>query len=193
MVNEDLSIVSECQRGRTEEFGRLYDKYIKKIYDFIYFKTTHKETAEDLTAQTFLKAFENVGGFDGAKGSFSAWLFRIARNTVIDHYRTRKIDANIEDVWGLIDAKEDPERDFDVKRKLAEVEAYLSKLKREQREIIFMRLWQGMSHKEIAEALGRSEASSKMFYSRAITTLRREMPPLAFAYLLLLLGCGRHF
>jgi RNA polymerase sigma-70 factor, ECF subfamily len=180
--SEDSAIIKDCQAGRPEEFGRLYDKYIRKIYDFIYFKTAHKETAEDLTSRTFLKALENINGFDGGRGTFSAWLYRIARNTVIDHYRTRKFDANIEDIWDLA-GKEDMARDIDTREKLARVEKYLSALKREHREIVMMRLWGGMSHKEIAEALGKSEAGCKMLYSRAITALRRDMPLAVFFYL----------
>jgi len=175
MGNDDLAIVKDCQAGRLEEFGRLYDKYIRKIYDFIYYKTMHRETAEDLTSQAFLKALERIGSFDGSKGTFSAWLYCLARNTVIDHYRTRKRDANIEDIWDLA-GHDDVVRNMNARERLARVEEYLKKLKREHREIVMLRLWEGLTHKEIAEALGKSEASCKMVYSRAITALRRDMP-----------------
>jgi RNA polymerase sigma-70 factor (ECF subfamily) len=185
MGNDDVLIVKNCQAGRTEEFGLLYDRYIRKIYDFVYYKTMRRETAEDLTSQTFLKALEKIDDFDGGKGAFGAWLYRIARNTVIDHYRTRKEDANIEDIWDLA-GKDDVARDIDMKAKLEKVEKYLAALKREHREIVMLHLWEGLTHKEIAEALGKSEASCKMLYSRAITTLRREMPLAMFVYFALL-------
>ena len=150
----------------------------------MYYKTTHKETAEDIVSTVFMKALGKINGFDSQKGTFQAWLYQVARNTVIDHYRTRKMEANIEDVWDLA-GNEDVERDTDARLKLEKVEQYLKKLKSEQRDIIIMRVWQNMSHLEIAQALGKSEASVKMKYSRAITTLRQEMPLAIYIFLLL--------
>ena len=94
MENDEFAIVQSCQKGSVEDFGRLYDLYIKKIYNFIYYKTHHQETAEDLVSIVFTKALKKINTFDNS-GTFSAWLYRIARNTVIDHYRTKKLDYNI--------------------------------------------------------------------------------------------------
>lgn len=183
MISE-AQIVENCQKGDLEEFGKLYDKYIKKIYDFIYYKTQHKETAEDLTSIVFTKALEGIGRFD-KNGKFSSWVYRIARNTVIDHYRTKKSDANIDDIWDL--AVDDPaarrysgasnvEVDLDAREKLEEIRRNLKKLKSEQRDIVIMRVWQEMSYAKIAEVVGKSEASCKMTFSRTIQQLRAEMP-----------------
>lgn len=175
MDNNDNSIIIRCQKGDMEQFGLLYDKYIRKIYDFIYYKTHHKETAEDLTSKSFMKAVDKLNTFNIDKGTFQAWIYQIARNTVIDYYRIKKIDANIEDVWDL-SSDEDLARDIDSREKLKSVKEYLTILKSEQRDIVIMRVWQGMSHQEIATILGKSEASVKMNYSRTIRTLREKMP-----------------
>lgn len=175
MENNDNSIITACQNGDMERFGELYDRYIKKIYDFIYYKTHHKETAEDLTSKAFMKAVEKISSFQTDKGTFQAWMYQIARNTVIDHYRTQKLDANIDDIWDL-GSHEDLERDYDTREKLKEVGQYLQTLNSEQREIVIMRVWQGLSHREIADILGKSEASVKMNYSRTIRSLREAMP-----------------
>lgn len=172
---EENKIIKKCQKGNLQEFSFLYEKYIKKIYDFVYYKTHHKETAEDLVSLVFMKALEKISGFDSSKGTFQAWLYQIARNSVIDHYRTKKQDKNIDDVWDL-SGHEDLQKDFDAKEKLENVEKYLAELKSEHRDIIIMRVWQGMSHAEIGQVLGKSEASIKMTYSRAIRKLRKEMP-----------------
>ena len=148
---------------------------IKKIYDFIYYKTHHRETAEDLTSKTFMKALQNIGGFDLGRGTFQAWIYQIARHTVIDHYRTAKSDANIEDVWDL-SGHDDLERDIDAKNKLEKVKEYLAKLRSLERDIVIMRVWQGMSHAEIAAVMGKTEGSVKMSFSRTMGKLRREMP-----------------
>ena len=73
--------IERCQRGDLAGFAVLYDSYVKKIYNFVYYKTMHRETAQDLTSQTFLKAVKNIGSFNAAKGSFSSWLYR-QRNLV---------------------------------------------------------------------------------------------------------------
>lgn len=184
MDQAEIEIINKCQAGDTEAFGRLYDKYIKKIYDFVYYKTHHPETAEDLVSQVFMKALRKITDFKINQGTFQAWIYRIARNTVIDHYRTSKIADNIEDIWDLA-GNDDTERDIDTRNKLKEVEAYLTKLKPEQRDIIIMRVWQGMSYQEIALVLAKTEAGCKMVYSRAIRRLRDEVPLAALLYLAL--------
>lgn len=172
----DKEVVIKCQAGDFEQFGVLYDKYIKKIYEFIYFRTSHKETAEDLTSKTFMKALEGIKGFDAEKGTFSSWLYTIARNSVIDHYRVSK-DAYSSDLSQALDlaSSDDLEANQDIKDKLREVKAYLEKLKPEQKEIILMRVWQGLSYKEIAEIIGKSEDNCKVIFSRSINLLRKDL------------------
>lgn len=182
---DEQKIIVACQNSDTKEFGKLYDEYIRKIYDFIYYKTHHRETAEDLTSQTFMKALEKIGSFDCAKGSFSSWIYQIARNSVIDFYRTKKGDIGIDDIWDL-SSDANIERDMDARQKIEKVEGYIGKLKSEQREIIILRVWQGMMYKEIAEITGKSEVSCKMMFSRAIRDLRKEMPLSILIYLAIL-------
>jgi len=175
METSEQKIIKRCQEKDLTEFGKLYDRYIKKIYDFVYYKTHHKETAEDLVSQIFVKALENINNYNINKGSFSSWLYRIARNRVIDHYRTKKNELDICDVWDL-QAEETIERDIDTKQQLEKVQQYLKKLKAEQRDIILLRVWQGLSYQEIAEITEKSQASCKMMFCRTIAKLRQEMP-----------------
>lgn len=184
MENLEPQIIARIRDGELDQFGRLYDLYIKKIYDFIYYKTMHKQIAEDLTSQAFFKALNNIKKFDENKGTFSSWLYQIARNTVIDHYRTKKTEANVEDVWDL-SSNDNIERDVDVSQKLEQVQEYLSKLKTDQREIVVMRLWDNLSYQEIAEITGKTVASCKMTFSRTMTKLREEMAFIIFYIILL--------
>lgn len=170
----DTAVIKECQHGRIERFTKVYDAYIKKIYNFIYHKTMHRETAEDLTSTVFMKALENIQSFDESKGSFNAWLYRIARNTVIDHYRTSKDVMDIADAWGL-STKEDILRSVESNEQLERVRGYLETLKPQHREIIIMRVWDQLSYKEIADITGLTEANCKMTFSRAIRRLRDEL------------------
>ncbi len=184
MNSEDKKLVISCQDGNVDSFGKLYDKYIKKIYDFIYYKVGSREVAEDLTQQTFLKALRKIENFNASHGYFSAWVYKIARNSVIDHYRTAKYNSNIEDMWDL-GSKENVEIDIHNKLKIENVRKYLNKLKPEQRELVVMRVWQGLTYKEISEILGKSESSCKMMFSRVIGKLRKKMPAHVLALLLL--------
>lgn len=170
--------IENCQKGRKDDFAYIYDVFVEKIYKFIYYKTGHRETAEDLTSQTFFKALNKINTFK-VNDNFSAWIYRIARNLVIDHYRTKKNDNNIDDMWDL-SAQEDLELDTDNKHKILAVKEYLQELKKEQREIVIMRVWEGLSYQEIAEIIGKSEGSVKMTFVRTIKKLREEMPLAVF-------------
>lgn len=173
MEDTEQQAIQACQKGDLVQFSVLYDKYIKKIYDFIYFRTYHQQTAEDLASSVFLKAIERITSYKFQKGAFSSWLYQIARNTIIDYYRTQKQITNIDSVWGLR-TDEDVEIDIDTKEKLKEVRRYLDKIDKEQQEVILMRIWDGLSYKEIAEITKKSETSLKMMFSRSINKLRKE-------------------
>jgi len=183
-IIDDAELVASFQAGKIEDFALLYDKYVRKIYDYIYFKTHHREIAEDLCSKTFVKCLEKLGNYQPSKGSFSSWLYRIATNTVIDHYRTQKSHANIEDAWDL-DSGEDLLKDAENKDKFAEVEKLLKQLKPEQRDIVMLRIWSGLTYKEIAEISGKSEDNCKMIFSRAVGKMRSEV---LLAFLLLFFG-----
>ncbi|OGY44356.1 MAG: hypothetical protein A3J62_04120 [Candidatus Buchananbacteria bacterium RIFCSPHIGHO2_02_FULL_38_8] len=184
MENNESQTIARIKGGELDQFGRLYDLYIKKIYNFIYYKTLHKETAEDLTSQTFFKALKNIKSFDEAKGSFSSWIYRIARNTVIDYHRTKRTEANIDDIWDL-SSDSNIETDINTIQKLDTVKKYLQKFKPQQREIVIMRLWDQLSYQEIAEITGLTVANCKMTFSRVITKLREEMSFVIFYILLI--------
>jgi len=182
MTKKEEKIIKQCQQGDLEKFGDLYKAYFDKIYRFIYYKTHHKETTEDIVSQTFFKALDKIKNFDFKKGNFSSWLYLIARNLVIDYYRTEKASIDIYDIWDLTD-DEDIERDAEIKEQLQKVRAYLKGLKGEYREIILMRVWGGLSYKKIAEIVGKSEPNCRMIFSRVINQLRKEE---IFALLLLI-------
>jgi len=186
-MDDDSIYVERCQSGEAEAFGVLYDRYLDKIYRFVYYKTFSKETAEDITSNVFHKALEKINSFASDKGTFSAWLYRIARNSVIDHYRTNKNDLSLEDVFEVGVDERTPES-IDALSALKTVQTYLETLDARQREIITLRVWEEKSYKEIAEIIGGSEDSIKMAFSRGIRELREKCGPVS--PLLLMVACS---
>jgi RNA polymerase sigma-70 factor (ECF subfamily) len=173
--------------GDRKAFAKLYDRFVTPIYRFVYFRVYNKCLAEDLTSQTFLKAVENIAGYDRNKGKFSSWLYRIARNLVIDYYRSRKKTVELDETWEIpsdIDIEDDLHKK-DLAERLKELMDILSG---EQREIVVLRLWQELPYSEIALIMGKSEAGCKMMFSRAIVKLRDEADFLALVILFLVTG-----
>jgi len=170
--------ITQCINGNVSEFAKLYETYVQPVYRFIYYKTHHRETAEDITSATFMKALEKIQTFNPDKASFKTWLYQIARNNVVDHYRSYREISNIDDIWDM-NTGENIETDTDIKMKLDSVREYLKKLKPEQREIILLRVWDGLGFQEIAEITGKTEASCKMMFKRTVDRLRGDMAVLA--------------
>jgi len=155
-------------------FAKIYDSNIDKIYKFIYYKTYHKETAEDLTSQTFLKALEKFHQYNPEKGSISSWLYQIARNLVTDYYRLKRNTVDIDDVWDLQD-DQNIELDMENKEQLEELREVLKKLPADQRDILILRVWLDLTYNDIAQVLGKTEGACKMMFSRLISRLRKEL------------------
>jgi RNA polymerase sigma-70 factor, ECF subfamily len=181
-MNDDAIYAKKCAAGDREAFGVLYDRYIEKIYRFVYYKTFGKEVAEDITSAVFHKAFEKIGSYHESKGPFSAWIYRIARNAVIDHYRTLKKTVPIEDVFDLGEENRTEEA-HDAILLLSRVEEFMKTLTPRQREILTLRIWEELSYREIAERIGGTEDSVKMAFSRAICEVREQCGPRALLIL----------
>lgn len=184
MEHAELQLIRDAQAGNRYAFASLYDAYLDRVYRYIYFRTHHKETAEDLAASVFVKALEKLPSFDPGKAGFTTWLYAIARNALTDHYRRQKPDVDVEDVWDTLASGEDIPADTDVRARLAKVQELMKDLPAAQREIVLLRVWDELSYAEIAEVTGKSEAASKMAFSRAVATLRKRAPDALLVLLL---------
>jgi RNA polymerase sigma-70 factor (ECF subfamily) len=160
----------------SQDFGTVYDAHAEEIYDFLYYKTFDKTLTEDLTSITFTKALAHYSAFKKEEGaSVRSWLYRIAKHTVIDHYRTKKETIDFDEGPELSDPSS-LSREIENKITLEEVTEKLKILPEHHQEIIILRLWQELSFKEISLILGKTEDSAKMAYHRAISAFRLTLP-----------------
>jgi RNA polymerase sigma-70 factor (ECF subfamily) len=184
MSTDEQSLIASCQSGTLTDFDPLYRQYVKQIYAFIYRRTLVTQTAEDITSVTFMRALEKIHLYAPSKGPFVAWLYSIARNCIADHYRAAREVKNIDDVWDL-SSSEDIEHGTHSKVAFEKLQAALHTLDKDKRDIVMLRLWEGLSYAEIAAVTGKSEGNCKVIFCRTIDTLRTQLP--ALTYLLLLL------
>ena len=169
----EAQLIKECQNGNLDRFAEIYDAYVNKIYRFVYYRTNHKETAEDITSVVFMKSMNKISSYSFEKGTFSSWLYKIARNSVIDYYRSKKDVDDIDDFWNLGEDN-NLDRRVDANMKLDEIKEYLKKFSDEQREIIIMRIWDGLSYKEISEITGKNVGALKVTVSRILKKIKNE-------------------
>ena len=181
--SREQSFVASCQAGSLKDFDPLYSEYVKPIYGFLYRRALNRQTAEDLTSIVFLKALEKISQYSPAKGNFGAWLYSIARNTLTDHYRALRPHEDIESAWDLSSEENVPEGVAD-RLTFEKVKTALASLETSKREIVMMRIWEGLSYAEIAHITGKTENNCKVIFCRTIEQLRKELP-LAALFLLI--------
>lgn len=165
--------IKACQAGDTASFGQIYDAYIGKIYSFLYYRVSHKPTAEDLTSLTFFKALDRISTFDPSKGTFQSWLYQIARNSMIDHFRVHKQTLELDEARET-GSGENMALNVENKLRLEQVMEQLGKLPVEHKDLILMRVWDGLSYSEISEITGKTENALKMAVSRILSKIRAE-------------------
>jgi RNA polymerase sigma-70 factor (ECF subfamily) len=155
------------------KFGELYQLYVQRIYRYLYSRAGNTQEAEDLTAQTFLAALENLESFR-QDGCFPAWLFGIARNKVVDHYRRAR--KNI----GLDEQAEDspvtePLAGIIHSERAEALSALVRELPEGERELLRLRYLAEMSYRDIARALKKNEDAVKKSLYRLLERLQRQL------------------
>ncbi len=176
MLEAEQDIVAAAKKGDSASFGKLYDHYVKPIYRFIAVKVSVRQEAEDLTHEVFLAAWQKLPGFTFQGFPFSSWLYRIARNRVIDHYRTRKQHADISEVdEGLLGIIDSHEAGVDSSLTLREVYAAMKELTVDQQDVLVLRFVDDLSPKEIAEVMDKTEGSVRIIQHRAVEALKKKL------------------
>ena len=174
MLDGEDKLIYDAVKGEASAFGFLYDHYQPKIYRFVLIKVSQREEAEDLTHQVFLHAWTHIGQYQDVGFPFSSWLYRIARNQVIDHYRTKKAHLSIDEVdENRFAADAAHERNLDTAMTLERVRHAIRSMKPEYQDVIIMRFVEDLSIKETAHASGKTEGAIKLMQHRAMKTLKQ--------------------
>jgi RNA polymerase sigma-70 factor (ECF subfamily) len=172
---EEKLIQDAVKEGDSSAFGKLYDHYQPMIYRFVFIKVGRREEAEDITHQVFLQAWQNIRTYRHRGYPFGSWLYRIARNQVIDHYRSNKNDVPLEaaDLEGTLHQVSQP--DISSQMDMERVMAAIRNLKPEYQEAIIFRFVEDLSIKETANAMHKTEGAVKLIQHRAIEELKKNI------------------
>lgn len=157
-------------------FGELYDRFVERVYRYLYFRAGSQPEAEDLTEQVFLKAWEAIGRYRWQGRPFLAWLYRLAHNAHIDHVRTRKPTTSLNN----------DERPLELASSAAAVELAraldaevlaraLAQLTADQQQVIVMKFIDGVDNEQIAQSMGKREGAIRALQMRALMSLRRVL------------------
>ena len=167
----DNDLLERAVRGDAEAFGLLYRLHLARVYRFVHYRVSDPLEAEDLTETVFLKAWEALPAYQQAGLPWTAWLFRIAANTVIDHYRTRRPHDGLEET--LPDEALELVERVSLSEERGKVREALQQLPPDQRRLLWLRFVDGLSHAEVASMLGKTEGNVRVMQHRALAALAR--------------------
>ena len=171
-VDELIRLAANLDR---EAFGELYRLYAPRIHRFVAYQVNDRVLAEDLTNQVFMRAMKAIGRYQHhSVPQFNAWLFRIARNVVVDHWRAKRDTVSLDEALAT-ERGETLDAHFESLSRREELQVAMQKLTEDQREVLVLRFGMGMSHREIAEQTGRNEEAIRALQFRAIRSLRAIM------------------
>lgn len=166
---EDLLV--QAKSGSDPAFGQLYNLCFEKIYRFIFYRVSHKEVAEDLTEDVFVKAFGSLQSIH-QNHSFEAWLYQIARNIVIDYYRSKKMHVPLEEVENTLQYEVNVVDVVNLQTEQVVLVRLLKELTSEQQIVIKLKFFEHLENDEIAGLLDKQEGAIRVIQHRAITKLR---------------------
>lgn len=174
-ANDDTPLVYRAIERDQDAFGELYDRHVVRVYRHIYYMVGNAAEAEDLTAQTFLRAWEAIERYQVRGAPFVSWLLRIAHNLGVSHLRSKRESSQLHD--GIVDEKPriDPESSYVQTAEEELVREAILRLRDEQRQVIVLRFIEDLDYKEVAEIIGKSVAAIRVIQHRALNSLRKQM------------------
>jgi RNA polymerase sigma-70 factor (ECF subfamily) len=158
-----------------EAFGELYDRYCDRIFRFIYARLRDRATAEDITSETFFKALKGISTYRASTGSFSSWIYQIAKNAMVDHLRTQRPTVSLEPEMDTSDPATPVEDEVTNRTEVARVWKAVDQLNPPQRTVLVLRLQHDLSIGDIAIRMERSEGAIRVLLHRALAKLQQHL------------------
>ena len=177
MELSDEDILNRASQGDLDAFGLLYERYIDRIYNYVYYRTGNVSDAEDLTARVFQRAMNHISSYTDRGVPFSAWLYRIAHNLVANWHRdnSRRHEVPLEDHTELHYPAEHPEQVMVQSQEREKLLKVIRSLSSERQQLLILKFVEHLSNAEIAVIMGRSEGAIKSLYHRTVLVLRDEL------------------
>jgi RNA polymerase sigma-70 factor (ECF subfamily) len=174
--NEE-EILSRASLGDRDAFGQLYERYVERIFNYVYYRTGNDHDAEDLTARVFQRAMNHIKNYTDRGVPFSAWLYRIAHNLVANWHRdrSRKQEIPLDDLPILQTKGDHPEKNLVRSQEQDALLRMIRKLPGERQNLLILKFVENMSNAEIGAIMGRSEGAVKSLYHRTLLALRDQL------------------
>jgi len=174
-VQDEQGLAQRAQQGDKEAFAQLYEANFDKIYRYVLLRVGNKAEAEDMTQQVFVRAFESIQSFRWKGIPFSAWLFRIAHNLVIDYIRKKKKRPTVSFDESLAVSDSNPRLEVEKRLDIEQLISATRRLTEAQREVISLRFAGGLSVAEVAGVMGKTGGAVKALQHSAIVALRKVL------------------
>jgi RNA polymerase sigma-70 factor (ECF subfamily) len=174
--NEEKLLLLASQ-GDRDAFGLLYERYVDRIFNYVYYRTGNLHDAEDLTARVFQRAMNHIHNYTDRGVPFSAWLYRIAHNLVANWHRdrSRKQEIPLEDLPILPSKGDHPEKNLVRSQEQEALLKLIRRLPAERQNLLILKFVENLSNAEIGAIMGRSEGAIKSLYHRTLLALRDQL------------------
>ena len=174
---KEEEVLALASQGDRDAFGQLYQRYVERIFNYVYYRTGNTHDAEDLTARVFQRAMNHIHNYTDRGVPFSAWLYRIAHNLVANWHRdrSRKQEIPLDDLPVLPAKGNHPERSLVRSQEQEALLNHIRKLPPERQNLLILKFVENMSNAEIGKIMGRSEGAVKSLYHRTLLALRDQV------------------
>ena len=174
---DEQGLLERASRADPEALGALYDRYVGRIYSYIYHRVGQADLAEDLTAQVFARMLEAIREGRAWRTSFSGWLYRIAHNLVANHHRNRARwkETSLDQLEIQGKAIERPEPTVEASERRRALLSALRRQPEERQRLVILKFTERLSNEEIGHLMGRTESSIKSLYFRTLRALRADL------------------
>lgn len=175
-LTDDQALQLSAQ-GDNDAFGALYERYVTRIYSYIYYRTGSESDAEDLTARVFHRAYNHIGTYKNTGVPFSAWLYRIAHNLVANWHRdnSRRKEVPLDDNPELEHRSQHPEAEVIQGQQVDQLMRILRKLPPDRQQLLILKFVDQLSNIEVGVIMGRSEGAIKSLYHRTLYALKDDL------------------